>query len=504
MNKKISVTNKKLFYGILIICVLVVISLLFYFSNSWIKSDSSIKTKIDNQEIKYIGQEFTKKDTYTKRFGIRGLKHSENLEKTLKLVTDTGMTWTRLELSWDEIESEKGKYEWQEFDKTLADILEKRLKVMITIKAYSEWACKNCGLHVPKDKPWLKHDSSALPDNENINSYREFIKELIERYDGDDNFGLVSKPPETKIREIIIKNPVKHWQIENEPGEEDAEKGSGFWNGTAKELAELFIIANKEIKEADVKAKVLPAGFTLSSVLVCNKTRDCFLKVFLLELRNRKSDFDIFDIHNYGDVETIDKQVSILKNILEEYEFENKKIWMSELDINWRRLNPGISKAEYDNIRSVELVKKYIETFSNGVEIIIQWTTHDTPGMWPPTTVPEFIKFRGIVENDLTPKPIYYVLKRMISKLDGFKKCTDVSLSYPSQQVFQFLKESGNKKSGNLVYVAWSTNGKEGTSTLNLTKDEVKVTDIFGKETIIKGDSIILTDIPVYVEKIVD
>ena len=133
------------------------------------------------------------------------------------------------------------------------------------------------------------------------------------------------------------------------------------------------------------------------------------------------------------------------------------------------------------------------------MEIIIQWVLHDKPATWPPAEEPEFTKFRGIVENDLTPKPVYYVLNRMISKLDGFKMCTDISSRYPSKQVFQFINESGNS-----VYVAWETNTKEDASKLDLIKGEVKVTDIFGKETITKGDSIVLTTVPVYIEKIIE
>ena len=86
----------------------------------------------------------------------------------------------------------------------------------------------------------------------------------------------------------------------------------------------------------------------------------------------------------------------------------------------------------------------------------------------------------------------------MISKLDGFKMCTDISSRYPSKQVFQFINESGNS-----VYVAWETNTKEDASKLDLIKGEVKVTDILGKDTNTKGDSIVITTVPVYIEKII-
>ena len=95
-----------------------------------------------SKRASYAAQELTEKDTNIKRFGVRGFKQTASLEKTLKLATDAGMTWTRLELHWDLIEAEKGKYEWQAFDKTLADILGKKLKVVITIRSYSKWASK--------------------------------------------------------------------------------------------------------------------------------------------------------------------------------------------------------------------------------------------------------------------------------------------------------------------------------------------------------------------------
>ena len=89
---------------------------------------------------------------------------------------------------------------------------------------------KKAKLTTPKKKDWLEHKASALPDNDNIDSYRKFIKELIERYDGDDNFGTVSKPPEIKIREVIIRNPLSTGRLKMNL-EEMQKKAPGFGTG---------------------------------------------------------------------------------------------------------------------------------------------------------------------------------------------------------------------------------------------------------------------------------
>lgn len=88
---------------------------------------------------------------------------------------------------------------------------------------------------------YAKSRKSFLPRDEE--AYRRFVRAVVERYDGDGNHDVPG-----------LRNPIRHWQIDNEP-----QIALSFgWSG----YAELLRMGYDAIKEADREAKVVMGGAT--------------------------------------------------------------------------------------------------------------------------------------------------------------------------------------------------------------------------------------------------
>ena len=419
------------------------------------------------------------------RFGIRGILGTKDTAEAVKAARRCGVSWARIVIFWDKVEPVSGQFRWDETDAIIGELLGNGLKVLVTIRSYSRWASPKSKVITGKRKKWRKYKVSGMPSDKHISSYGKFVQSLVERYDGDDDFG--DLPPSAEMKKAIRRNPIKYWQIENEPGGRDINKGSKFWNGTAEELARLTIMAFDAMKKADPDANVVLSGFGYNAMRKCRYGG--YPDRMLQMLKNKGYHVDVFDIHNYRDVKTIYEQAADVRRLLGKYGFARTKIWMTETDFNWRNLTLGISRKTYSEHRAISMVKRHVTAFSLGVEKIFQWKLTDSKGAsWPPKKRAEFTRFRGIYDENLNSKPILSTYQLMISKLDGFTSAEEISKA--PNRVFRFMVR------GNWLFAAWADSGS---SSLSLDMDRVRVTDVFGKETVGSGRSIRLSTIPVFV-----
>jgi len=328
--------------------------------------------------------------------------------------------------------------------------------------------------------------AGALPDKENIPCYKRFVSSLVERYDGDGAFG--DWEPSHNVKEVIRRNPVHYWQIENEPGSCDLKKGTTFWNGTSEELAELVLITSDCMKSADPESKLILSGFGVKPLTKC--CENGYPNEILRILKRQGGKFEIFDIHNYRDVDTIYEQVACVRRLLQKHGFVGVKIWMTETGFNWRKLELGVAQRAYNEVRAITMIKKQVVALSLGVEKIFQWTFSDKEkAIWPPKKKSEFTKFRGITDKDLNPKSIYSTYQLMASKLDSFDKVEEIGGD--SNRLFRFFVKNRP------VFVAWSNRGAE---TLSLDIGEVRITDPFGAVTVTNGHRLRVSDVPLFIE----
>lgn len=129
--------------------------------------------------------------------------------------------------------------------------------------------------------------------------YVQFVRDLVERYDGD---GVNDMPG--------LKNPIKYWQIDNElPGpapsetspafspEVDSESTAGWFSASLNNYTHILEITVKAIKAQDPEAKIALAGMAD----VGPATERLFRGYYLGALQRLEGKhIDIFDYHFYG------------------------------------------------------------------------------------------------------------------------------------------------------------------------------------------------------------
>jgi len=410
-------------------------------------------------------------------FGARGLNYfskKDELDFGCQLASQAGAGWWHVGISWNSVEPEKPQdgvhhYRWKKTDKKIQASLNFNIDVLPITTCKSSWG----SIH-------KKGSEGGVPKPEHMEDYQDFIRHLIERYDGD---GMDDAPFVTPDKRI------KHWVVENEPG-------PNHWCAssvevTAQEYASHFIITQQAIKETDPTAQVSLAGFGSAGALGLNDTTT-FTDVLQL-LSEQDVDFDFLVFHNYKQPETIPICFEFIQDKLNQYGFGAKKVWLTETNFYKDGIKDQLgepteyNKIEFDALVAEGMVKRFVYAFSTGIETVIEHTFVDQVP-WPEKS--SFSYYRGLVDRELNPKPVYYAYQTMASRLEAFDYADQIHES--SYYLFKF--DFSNKNS---VYVAWSDDEKQ----VDLDLGPVKATDIYGNETVRDSSELTLTGSPLFVEQ---
>lgn len=274
---------------------------------------------------------------------------------------------------------------------------------------------------------------SAPPAPEYLENYKDFVRQMVERYDGD---GVSDAPFVNEIKNI------KHWQIENEPGKKPNE-GSVFWEGTAADYATLFLVAYDVIKEADPEAKVALSGFTHVAIKYYLENDKSFISEVFRIIHENSGDFDIFAYHFYDNY----------KGFIKTTKFTDKPVWVTETNVNKNQMDPNYTTEEYNRFIAKDIVKRYSTMFFRGAEKVFWFELSDKKdAAWTIPMEPNvFEQFRGLTQNDLTPKPVYYTYKLFITKVKDKERVRKVTIE-PDVWLYKFGQNDG------AVYVMWYDN----------------------------------------------
>ncbi len=264
--------------------------------------------------------------------------------------------------------------------------------------------------------------------------YVYFVKKLVERYDGD---GVDDMPG--------LKNPVKYWQVDNEPdtGTQDTE---GF--------AHLMEITAKAIKSACPDCKVIMGG--LAQV----ETFDTFALPVLEKLKGQY--VDIFDFHLYGPAGAWHyfKLSDRIKEGLAKTGFKDTEIWILETGTYCGKPHIGISgkpkvPEQTERHQAADLIKRHLYGLSLDIKKIF-WAFGIVDGFTAKGDH-EF-DFMGLMypkkSNAKDAKEVrklgYYSYKLMTDKLAGcdFSNMETMSLG---EGVYGYKLN----RSGKPVYVVW-------------------------------------------------
>lgn len=421
-------------------------------------------------------------------FGVGGLKKftGTKLETACQMTKDAGIGWDRTSVLWKNIMDEEGNFNWVNLDEIIEKILRHEIKIILTLRSVHEVFAPGSGeVDLGYETIW----KSAPPAPEYLENYKDFIRQIVERYDGD---GISDAAFVNGIKNI------KYWQIENKPGKKP-NKGSMFWNGTAADYASLFLVAWNTIKEADPEAKVALSGFSHSAIKYFLENDRSFISEVIRIIHKKGGNFDIFDYHFYAEYQKFIKTTK----------FTDKPVWVTETNVNNNLLNPYSTVEDYNRFVSKDIVKRYSTMFVREVEKAFWFEFSDKKdATWTiPMEPGDFEQFRGLVQSDLTPKPVYYTYKLLIGKISN-KEGVQRLIIEPYVWMFKFGQ---NDKA---VYTLWydSPSGEPKEVNIPLFWESVLITHVITESGVTEPYkevrstqngilSITLDDSPIFVEK---
>lgn len=207
---------------------------------------------------------------------------------------------------WDFVEPEKGKIDYKLTDKAVKEAADADITILASLWSYTMW---DQG-HLEECRVGGEIDAvrNRIPDYrckpQDMQAHNRFLKDMVERYDGDENYGTqpISEEMKTKIRQ----NPVIYWEINNEVDVGDNIHTAKFFQGTIGEYVELLKESYTTIKEACPHCQVLIAA-------PATETGDYYQEIFSLDGGEY---FDVYNLHQPIDelkkgLRTIDKPVII-------------------------------------------------------------------------------------------------------------------------------------------------------------------------------------------------
>lgn len=433
----------------------------------------------------------------------------------LSKVADTkGAYWMRgLPFTWNEIEHEKGKFNWEKADegiKIAKEGVEDEIYNIAMIWPYANWDQKTCHQGDKyKATGHLKESNEELMMGApcDMKAYASFLEKVVERYDGD---GIDDMPG--------LKTPIKYWEIMNEPEMQGGGIGGAgeelkFFVGTPQEYLEILKTSYETIKKADSEAKVAHAGMAGMQ----KNFQDFWDPVFAGGAGNY---FDIANIHTIStDEGREDLYVISFKKFLEKYGIKDKPIWITEVQFGQLMEKPKDLQA-FERL----MAKSSVFALAHGADklfYIENWTMWDNPDAFKP---PEEENKDGKDKKEKGPKPkldlennsTHKVYLNLVDKTNSFDKIEILKEEFTESKgdndgatsrigQYKFIK------GGKVVYVLWgqaelpeeiTAGPKCGTGAKCPGANKVKVTDIYGVSQETDANAIQFSDFPIFVEKI--
>ena len=313
-------------------------------------------TEAQLRETLLRSPEFAEKNSdsgFADRIGINLHVPSNAILEDVAL--NLGVSWIRVDFDWLWMEPERGRFEWTETDRVVEKAWTSGLAILATLAYTPAWASSNPGSPQGSDPP-----ASA-------DFYRDFVRATVTRY----------------------RERVRFWQFWNEPNLTD------FWKGTREQYRTTILeVGARTAKEVDPGARVVAPG--LANVGAW--------RPWFEEAMKAKALVDVINHHNYAragrlsivELRTDGLQPS-LRTLMRENEVDDRPFWITETG---RRTDEGDQPRYYDEI----LQTLRVETWVGRLFFFHYW---DGPGQGNGGF--------GIVNEDLTPKPAYSVLRSALS-----------------------------------------------------------------------------------------
>ena len=279
------------------------------------------------------------------------------VEHAITMMQEAGVGLVRQNISWDDVEPEKGKFDFEKYD-TLIDSLNSHDLRMLGLLCYTAL--------------WTGREWNAAPDTD---LFLIYVRKVVRRY----------------------KDRVKYWEIWNEPDHDT------YWleRDGMKSYVALLKAVYPVIKEEDPTAVVV-----LGSVSTPFPLRDMYRQ-------GAKGNFDIVNVHPFVSPQAPDALKKVhgiyvgVKKVMAEFQDEDKPIWFTEIGC------PGVEDPAH--------AAGWWEGKAPTEQQQADWVTavYGEPLHWPGVQKIFWAFFQetkhfgnavdnfGLIRRDFTPKPAY-------------------------------------------------------------------------------------------------
>ncbi|NOX71961.1 MAG: hypothetical protein GXO64_04680 [Candidatus Micrarchaeota archaeon] len=333
-------------------------------------------------------------------------------EKSITYAAELNVHWARPHpgpFIWSMIERQQGSYDFSDADREIRLLQDNNFTAIATIWPYNDIDQQTCRQQLSDGKMrgfMMLGRYRQKPCN--MDAYKNFVKAIVERYDGD---GVNDMPG--------LKYPIKYWEVINEPSLEDIT----FFEGSAQDYYDILKATYEAVHEADPDAKIVNGGMAG----FMPEAEDFWSEV--IRLGGAKY-FDIFTHHSIG----MDKGllVSQAKGFMKKNGIENKEHWITEAEFEAHMFGKDMMTPDE---WSEAVTKSFVEAFAKGIDKIFYVGLDESPGD------PE----SWLIGPGSKKQQIFYAFETMISKIDYFTAAEKVN-----EGQYKFIVDEKP------VYVLWS------------------------------------------------
>jgi hypothetical protein len=291
-----------------------------------------------------FGMNHTVYYSFTEDTSINVSSYTHKYKETMGLAAQAHLRWWRAmgKFEWGSVQPDgPSSWDWADEDSLVKWAGKKGLHILAVLGCHRltpEWASYT-------NMSYKDFGKCYPPDPNYWDDYHNFVKALVERYDGDGEG--VTIEGQFIEEPAWLEIPIKYWEFSNEPDNERY-----FW-GRPKQFIEMFDSTRKAIKKADPEAKIVGPCLThdckwqyydIDSLKKRDTTFVDWMDKETYIINNIKIDnIDIISLHIYH--HSHDTVVNCINQLRNTYGVD-KPIWVTE----WGNQNSDMLSVEYEEV----------------------------------------------------------------------------------------------------------------------------------------------------------
>ena len=179
--------------------------------------------------------------------------HPKHFEEMI----DLGVTWHRPHpgpFNWGSIENSPGVFDWDEADFEVIHSQYYGFNIIATIWPFADWDQEVCNDALSSSQTQMFSELGSYRNKPcDMTAYKNFVKSLVERYDGD---GVDDMP------DLVV--PIKYWEVSNEPS---MQEDLVFFSGSSSDYYDILNLSLMIIRFTNINFNTL-GGISIGPFVV--------------------------------------------------------------------------------------------------------------------------------------------------------------------------------------------------------------------------------------------